>query len=612
MAHPLNLFRSMYSAPLPDHKVVCMVANGNATTPMGRQEDCRASEINDPNFIGFSANTAGLVHIDQDSPYYAPVFRDHFGNVMSAEKIEARWGSRLREKIGPRRLDGYPIAEHVPNRYAAPLAHRLEEGYEPGGLLYHGGFTPENVESSELAIMKAFYQDDPDFIPPLQAQMKLIPGLLALGALPKSLSEIVLAPFFRVFGASCFLGIEAYHAGGRARPADKPADDKALRLSGMLATHGTDLINASLSPEIPIMEALKRRSTLERIRLEGSPLNNVFQAPTEIQGACASSILAAIIGFESLVYDFTRLDLFLLAAADAAMKGDGRILEMFAAAVAREIQEGRTPFERVAPLDEEVQAMLPGHVGGGFLFTTLDVAFEHELDVVGIVTGWGTSGETRGQHFAGVGFGGENALMRSFLMSHHFHGFGVEDYDYYSGHNTGTKVNTVTEIIGVLEARKKAAEDLGYHGSLPRLKVGAPKTRDGHGMGAGSVRGLQGISYYVMGQKAMGIPTFRNLNRRLQPIIGELENSAEPYTPSGKGAFTGAQGFGGPTAYMMMQPGIVEYLRRYRPSDEKRRDRFFERQADIRQERLQRESRMNRTLGSAIREAERHMYREKK
>src|SRR5690606_39728572 len=52
-----------------------------------------------------------------------------------------------------------------------------------------------------------------------------------------------------------------------------------------------------------------------------------------------------------------------------------------------------------------------GEAGSGLLITTLDFALRNFLDVTSIITGWGQSGEAGGKaHFAGVGFGGENAL----------------------------------------------------------------------------------------------------------------------------------------------------------------------------------------------------------
>ena len=48
--------------------------------------------------------------------------------------------------------------------------------------------------------------------------------------------------------------------------------------------------------------------------------------------------------------------------------------------------------------------------GPDVLVTTLDFALRNFLDVTSIIVGWGQSGEAGGKaHFAGVGFGGENA-----------------------------------------------------------------------------------------------------------------------------------------------------------------------------------------------------------
>src|SRR5690606_41090156 len=88
-----------------------------------------------------------------------------------------------------------------------------------------------------------------------------------------------------------------------------------------------------------------------------------------------------------------------------------------------------------------------GEAGSGLLITTLDFALRNFLDVTSIITGWGQSGEAGGKaHFAGVGFGGENALLHALELSYKGHGYSVDDFQYFVAHATGTRTNSKTDL----------------------------------------------------------------------------------------------------------------------------------------------------------------------
>src|SRR5690606_27114201 len=122
------------------------------------------------------------------------------------------------------------------------------------------------------------------------------------------------------------------------------------------------------------------------------------------------------------------------------------------------------------------------------------------LDITSIIVGWGQSGEAGGKaHFAGVGFGGENALMHALDIAWRAHGYGASDFDYLAAHATGTRTNSKTDLTTAANARNAAAARQGHRGVLPPMKVGTPKAvGDGHTMGeTGLKSAAQAIQYLL-------------------------------------------------------------------------------------------------------------------
>src|SRR5687767_13241415 len=180
--------------------------------------------------------------------------------------------------------------------------------------------------------------------------------------------------------------------------------------------------------------------------------------------------------------------MILWTAADAATRPSWQILDAFGpgALMTRTkltaMNQGRAPSEQravadsLAPFDIDANGTVVGDGGSGLLVTTLDFALRNFLDITSIIVGWGQSGEAGGKaHFAGVGFGGENALLHSFEMAFQGHGYGVADFHYFAAHATGTRTNSKTDLTTAFNARSSAAERQGASGRLPVMAVGTPK-----------------------------------------------------------------------------------------------------------------------------------------
>jgi 3-oxoacyl-[acyl-carrier-protein] synthase II len=278
---------------------------------------------------------------------------------------------------------------------------------------------------------------------------------------------------------------------------------------------------------------------------------------------------------------------------------------------ARPESEQRTVADCLAPFDIDANGTVVGDGGSAVLITTLDFALRHFLDITSIIVGWGQSGEAGGKaHFAGVGFGGENALLHSFDMAFLGHGYGVGDFHYFAAHATGTRTNSKTDLTTAFNARSAAAERQGVAGRLPQMAVGTPKAvGDGHTMGETGLKAVSQALQFVLGRGAVGIPTLRNPD----PDLGELTEyfSLSPAVVPGSddgGAVCATQGFGGYNGAIALRSANAAAFERYRP-DEKVLAAYLERWPQLRREREQRERYWRLRRRAALELAQLHHWR---
>ncbi|KAG9539165.1 hypothetical protein KCV01_g26384, partial [Aureobasidium melanogenum] len=280
-------------------------------------------------------------------------------------------------------------------------------------------------------------------------------------------------------------------------------------------------------------------------------------------GACASSLIALADVAPQLLFDYPgyqKPEMVLLTAADAALQPRFGILEAFgggalmtgdklAAKNAAHGDDERTVHDSLAPFDVDADGTVVGHGGSGLLITTLDFALRNKLDITSIIVGWGQSSEAGGKaHFAGVGFGGENALVQALDMAFEGHGYGVNDFQYLAAHATGTRTNSKTDLGTALAALRGAGQRQGVaEAALPKLFVGTPKAvGDGHTMGETGLKAVSQALQFVLGRKAPGVPTLRRLDPDLAEVASHFHLQAEPSPGNANGgAICATQGFGG-------------------------------------------------------------------
>lgn len=618
--------------PLPPSRVLVTIGTPCTMSAIGSTETLRAAIGQSPLFIGFAAMDAGLVEVDTNTSTVAePVFvrtaSGRRGDRVTIEQIESEWGASLRANVGIRRLRKDQLAPHVPIDIAAPLPH----DYENGGLRRAAGLTFHNIRQSGLMDMFGLFDDDPRLGPSLQSQLFLYGALGAFAALPRPLSQLLPEPrHFRVVAGCAFPGhdgFEQMRLGMQPKHetvADKKNDNLAARLATCLNTHGPALVSTMLAPGFNLSRVRRNPELLERLRSPASPFRLVPQAPLVASGACASALIAFCDAASAALARLpgSRTDVILWTAADAGLKPDGRILEAFGfgalmnAEKLEALNAGRSPSEKrslaecLAPFDVDAQGTVVGHAGSGVLVTTLAFALQHGLDVTSIIVGFGQSGETGGKgHFAGVGFGGENATITALHMAREGHGYGLSDFEHLVAHATGTRTNSRTDLFAVHQARLAAAELEGFTGRLPRMTVGAPKAiGDGHTMGETGLRAVSEAIRYLLGERSIGIPTLRRVDDELGEPAQYFHLSPAPITGNvSGGVLAPTQGFGGYNGAVALRGATPEALARY-DIEPRVLEAYLERWPDIRKERIEREARLRRTPGFILRLADEHRW----
>lgn len=566
--------------------------------------------------MAFSAFDAGLVDlgIGPDGSVVAS-WRD--GTPAPLDEIEARHGVALRAgrgiRVVPELLDrGAPVD------VAAGLPHDLATG----GLRRLAGLTYADVRGSDLRDLHGLFNDDAALGPSVQAQLFAFAGLGALASLPAALAEIVPEPFdFRVAAASAFPGVDAWAT--LSTPGGPPVRDKfAARLASSLSSHGSALVSTMLAPSYPLNKATKQPDLLASLRASDGFMR-VPQSPMNSVGACASSLIALADVAPQMLLDFPGLRkprMVLWTAADTATLPSWQVLDGFgpgalvttekvaALNADRAPSQQRTIADSLAPFDVDACGTVVGDGASGLLVTTLDVALRHGLDVTSIIVGWGQSGETGGKaHFAGVGFGGENALIQALEVARQAHGYGVADFGYLAAHATGTRTNSKTDLTAVATARAVAAERGG--GRVPTIRVGTPKSLgDGHTMGDAGLKEVAQALRYVLGETAVGLPTLRQLDPELGDVVEQYDLRVESVAGDADGgAICATQGFGGYDGAIALRAANPGSIARY-ACDERDLAAYLERWPEIRRERQRRELVSRITRGDTLRLALEHRW----
>jgi 3-oxoacyl-[acyl-carrier-protein] synthase II len=615
---------------LPADKVLVTIGTPCSMSAVGGTETYAARVTGKPEFIAYAAFDAGLIDVDvrgTGSPTFRWTQGDRAGQVATLADIESQFGDRLRSNLGIRHIDELTaLGPAAVTDIAASLPH----DFASGGLRRQAGLSYRELRDSALKDMYGLFDDDPRLGPSLQSQLFLYGGIGALASLPVPLAELLPDPYdFRIAAATAFQGLDSL---GELRAAsavdiqtDKLRDKFAMRLANSLASHGPALIATMLAPSYPLSKSLKNPALLESLRGPNG-FTRVPQTPLNVVGACASSAIAFSEIAPQMVLDypgFHRPKIVLWTAADAATRPHWQILDAFGpgALMTRTkldaVNQGRTAADRrsvadsLAPFDIDANGTVVGEGGSGVLITTLDFALRNFLDITSIVVGWGQSGEAGGKaHFAGVGFGGENAIVHALEIAWRAHGYSVADFQYLVAHATGTRTNSKTDLTTAATARLAAAERQGHKGPLPGMIVGTPKAvGDGHTMGETGLKGAGQAIQYLLGEQAVGVPTLRHRDPDLNEIAEAFSLQASPVTGDRDGgALCATQGFGGYNGAIAFRGANADAFSRYAP-DRNVLAAYLERWPELRAGREQREHSARLRRGSTLELALRHRWK---
>ncbi len=612
-------------ALLRPENVLVTIGTPCSLSAVGTTQTYLALVANAPEFIALAAFDAGLVDLAPNANGSVTASWQP-GDNAAFDDIEQKHGRRLRANLGIRFIDELSgFGDGVVTDIAASLPHDLADG----GLRRLAGLTFRDIRDSPLKDMYGLFDDDPRLGPSLQAQLFAYAGLGALAALPKPLSSLLPDPYdFRVVAGAAFQGLDSL---AELRGVDVLGisgevvrDTFAVRLAASLTSHGPALISTMLAPSYPLGRSSKNPALLETLR-SASGMSRVPQTPLNVIGACAASLIALCEIAPQMLFDYPgyrRPNMVLWTAADAGLRPHWALLDAFGpSALATRtkldaVNAGRSPTEQrpvaqaLAPFDVDASGTVIGEGGSGLLITTLDFALRNHLDITSIIVGWGQSAEAGGKaHFAGVGFGGENALVHALDLAWLGHGYGVNDFGYLVAHATGTRTNSKTDLATAAVALDVAAQRQGYRGAPKTIVVGTPKAvGDGHTMGETGLKSVSQAIQYLLGRPAVGAPTLRRLDPELGPAAERFELAAAPVRGNvDGGALCATQGFGGYNAAVALRSANAEAFSRYNPDPVVLSD-YLERWPEIRRDREQRELRTRVTRGSSLNLAMTHQW----
>lgn len=606
---------------LPADQVLVTIGTPCSISAVGSTETYCALAKGDRSFIGFAAADAGLVTVDFEEDTFRWATGPSRGQLAQLSSIESEFGAKLRAGSGIRRLPSECVTEELPT----DLASRLPDHVVPR-LREVLGVRFSDIRESSLKDMFGLFDDDPLVGPSLQSLLFLYGGLGALAASPTPLCKLLPDPSrFRVAAGAAFNGRDA-EGNWHATAADgSPLKDKfATRLASSLTTHGPALLATMLAPAVSLSQGTRNPALLSSLAQPGNCRRRVPQAPLVTSGACASALIA-LADIATLMVGRTpgglAPEVALVAAADVALERDLGLLKAFGGgalltrAKLAQLNEGRSPERQrsltncLAPFDIDAQGTVVGEAGSGLMVTNLQFALRHQLDITSILTGWGQSGETGGKaHFAGVGFGGENATINALHMAQAAHGISVDRFRHFVAHATGTRTNSKTDLVAMNNAINASASAQGV-ASLPQLSVGAPKAiGDGHTMGETGLKSVASAIQYLLGESTVAIPTLETPEPSLEALQERFLLNRSPVRGSRDGhVLCAVQGFGGYNGAIALSGATPESLSRYK-SDGRTMQAYLEAWPEIRRARVANERRWRRTTGFARKLAEHHCW----
>ena len=556
-------------------QVLVTVGTVSSVSALGTTEVYRAFAENDiQRAASLAAVDAGLATCNWNSSKQKYEFNDNFCNPILAEELARKHHDDIIKNVGIRHFDVDAINPNLPVNIAAFLPETLRDSELSRIIGLQKGIVRDSIFSDMVSLLV----DDKNTGPSLQSKMLLYAGLSSIASLPTPLHQLLRDPSdFQVVTGGAFSGLDSMQKMllpmQPEHGSPNGVDKFALRLAASLNTHGPALLSTMLAPSISISKVRRDPRILDILNALDKPLYRIPQCPIVSSAACASAISAFNQGALQAVASYPGMkntEMFLWSASDAPLGVDARILEGFgpvALMTTNKLKENnRCVSDCLAPFDVDASGTVIGSGGSAVIVTNLEFAVNNMLPITSIVAGWGQSGESGGKaHFAGVGYGGENALISALMMAYENHGLTVKDFEHLIAHATGTRTNSKTELNTLRRGRMRAQELQGVEGRLPKLTVSATKAvGDGHTMGETSLKASGEAIQYVLGNTVCGIPTLRKLDPELDIFSNEVKFQEGPISGNpDSGAIVVTQGFGGYVGAMVFRSFRVDQLEIY-------------------------------------------------
>jgi enediyne polyketide synthase len=254
-----------------------------------------------------------------------------------------------------------------------------------------------------------------------------------------------------------------------------------------------------------------------------------------VDGACASSLLAATTAFTALAAG--ELDVMLVGGVDLSL--DPFELVGFAKA-------GALAGDEMRVYDERSAGFWPGEGCGFVVFMRAEDAEAESRRVYAKVRGWGVSSDGSGGITRPEVAGQLLALRRAYRRA----SAGIETVAYFEGHGTGTNVGDTTE----LKALKQALGDGAA--ATPPPALGSVKANIGHTKAAA---GMAGLIKATMAVYTQILPPTTGCHTPHAELKGGLQalrvlEQGEPWPAQAElRAAVSAMGFGGINTHVLIE-----------------------------------------------------------
>lgn len=252
-----------------------------------------------------------------------------------------------------------------------------------------------------------------------------------------------------------------------------------------------------------------------------------------IDGACSSSLLALSKACDSIANE--NLSIAIVGGVDLSL--DPFELVGFSRA-------GALATKEMLVYDENSNGFFPGEGCGFIVLTNYEYAQQNDLNILGVIKGWGISSDGKGGLTRPSVEGQMLAIERAYERA----GYGLETVSYIEGHGTGTKVGDEVELKAIINILNKNGKHSQAYISSVKANIGHTKAAAGI---AGIIKGLLVINKRVIPPISGNSSPHPILNTSIKLKLNQepiIFNKAEPLRIG-----VSSMGFGGINVHVTIE-----------------------------------------------------------